>query len=314
MKKEDLAGLHHKNAGAPVVVHHDDDRTELERWLRQILEQGPIVWGGLIGAVVLAAVAVTLLPYLGEGDSTTSEAWVNLALAKTADQQADVAVDFPKTKAATWALIQAATSNFNDGVDRLPTSMDSARPLLAKAQEQFQKALDLAGREDVLARRASLGLARCYEVRNELPKAIDQYESLAKTWPDTDEAREARLHADRLRAEQKKPESERFYTKLYAYKTPEMTLPPGDIGTGSGLPPLGGAPGLGGSIEDLLKGAPAPTAPPAPRLDLPPVFEPDDKPAPAEPAKSKDNRAPADPGGGILPPPIPPPPATKPSP
>ena len=59
-------------------------------------------------------------------------------------------------------------------------------------------------------------------MRNELPKAIEQYQSVAKDWPGTPEADEARRFAEAL----KDPQAAAFYKELYAYSPTKMTLPP----------------------------------------------------------------------------------------
>ena len=88
------------------------------------------------------------------------------------------------------------------------------------------------------ARIAALGKARVLEMRNALPKAIEQYESVAKEWPDSPEAAEARRYAEAL----KDPQAAAFYKELYAYSPPTVTLPPEGTAT---FPPSG----LGSSIS-----------------------------------------------------------------
>ena len=67
-----------------------------------------------------------------------------------------------------------------------------------------------------------IGKARCLEARNELAKAIEQYELVVKNWPDSPEAEQAKKLAEAL----KKPEAAAFYKELYAYNPPKVTLPP----------------------------------------------------------------------------------------
>src|SRR5262249_34126197 len=68
-----------------------------------------------------------------------------------------------------------------------------------------------------------------------LPKAIEQYQLVAKEWPNTPEADEANRYAEALKA----PEAAAFYKELYAYSPTKVTLPPGGTET---FPPNGSGP------------------------------------------------------------------------
>ncbi len=274
-----------KGDSEALLIHHpEENQTELERWVRRnIVAGGPKTWGPL--AALLAAVIIAPLVWraLSGEDTSGSEAWEKMFEAKTASEQAEVASDFPDSKAAPWALLQSAALNLNDGSERLPTSIDLAKPLLVKAQDQFEEALKRSPKSSLLARHAAFGLARTLEVRNELDKAIAQYETIVRDYPDTSEAVQSKKLANLLRAELKKPADERFYNQLYAYKAPEVTLPP-----------LGGsdrAPGgvtAGSVLDGLLKNPPPlPTTP----SNLPPVFEPETKDAPSKEVPAKDTPA-----------------------
>ncbi|MFO0959663.1 MAG: hypothetical protein U0800_19880 [Isosphaeraceae bacterium] len=274
-----------KDEGNPVVIHHpEENQTDLERWVRRHLGEGPKLWG-ILGAVVLGAVLLALvLRNLGGVDTTSSEAWNKLFQAKSAEQRVEVAEDFPRSKAAPWAMVQAACENYNEAVDRLPTAIDAAKPLLSKAETQFEDALKEAPKGSIVARRASFGLARTYEARNELDKAVSQYDLIARDWPGSVEASQSLRLASRLRAELKKPEAERFYTKLYAFKPGDVTLPPpgganapGGVSAGSILDSL---------LRDLPPGGGAVPPLPTPKSPTDEVPKPDAEPkAGDEPAK-----------------------------
>ncbi len=101
-------------------------------------------------------------------------------------------------------------------------------------------------------------MARTLEARNELDKAIKQYEKVAKTWPGTDEARQA----EHLAQELQRPESVAFYKELYAFKAPEVTLPPmGQRGLNllPNHPPINGP-----TVPASLLPPPPPSPPPIP--------------------------------------------------
>jgi len=81
-------------------------------------------------------------------------------------------------------------------------------------------------------------VARSLEAHNDLDKAIEQYEFVARTWPQSAEAK----HAGRLAQALRKPENVAFYKELYAYKPIEAIIPP--MGTGGFTLPA--IPGVGG--------------------------------------------------------------------
>ena len=105
-----------------------------------------------------------------------------------------------------------------------------------------------APKDSPQARAAALGKARTLEARNEIAKAIDQYQLVEKTWPGTPEATQAK----RLAEELKKPEAAAFYKELYAYSPTKVTLPP--LGTQNLDMPLLPAPGSSSPAEALPGG------------------------------------------------------------
>lgn len=289
MKNDHLqTDLRPRDEHSPVVIHHpEDQRTDLERWVRRTLDRGPVVWIGLLGVIVAGLLIAGMLRNLGGPDSRTQAAWQELIESKSAADDFGVAEKFAGTPAETWALLKSANGNFNDGVEKLPTQIDAARPLLQKAQEQYQEVVEKAARDTPQARRAAFGLARTLEVRNEPEQAIAQYKKVAEAYPDSQEGRLATRSVALLQAELKKPADERFYAKLYAYKPADNPLP-------GAIPGLGG-PGGGIDLEQFLKqplgGSPTPSPAPA----LPPLSDPKpipdapatDAPAPAQPEPAK---------------------------
>lgn len=297
----------HKDEGNPVVIHHpEEDQTDLERWFRRQLGEGSKLWGLLAAVALIAVLLALVLRNLGGVDTSSAEAWNRLFQAKSAEQRTEVAEEFPTSRAAAWAMIQAASENYNEAVDRLPTAIEAAKPLLTKAETQFEDVLRDAPKGSTIAMKASFGLARTYEARNELEKAVSQYELVARDWPGSVEAAQSLRLVSRLRAELKKPEAERFYSKLYAFKPSDVTLPPlgeanlpGGASTGSILDSL---------LKDQLPGSgvipppnptptPTPSSTPEPAPGTP-AAEP--KPAPAEstpaPTPAPSTPEPAKPG------------------
>lgn len=224
----------------PTVIHHDEDNLPiLARWLKRGMEKGPGFWIPLVGLCIVVIALGVLASGLSLGRSTSDEAWNRLALAKDSADRVKVAEEFPDAPAARWALLQAATETYNKGFRDLPANREAAEPLLRKARTQFEQVVKQAPKDSPQARIAALGVARALEAHNDLNKAIEQYKLVAKTWPESPEAK----HAERLARALEKPENKAFYKELYAYKPVEATIPP--MGTGGfTLPAIPGAGGL----------------------------------------------------------------------
>ena len=283
----------------PTVIHHPEEEMPLlARWLDRAMQNQTRFWG-LIGGVVVIAIALSVLGSgLSIGRATSDEAWTKLETAKTPGERVEIAKEFPRTPAERWALLQAASEYYNQGFNDLPSNREAALPNLKKALDLFQKVAEEAEPNSIQARVAALGEARTLEARNDRAKALARYDAIAsnKAWAGSDEARDAARYARIL----KSPEAKDFYERLYTYKAPTATLPPSgglDFPLPSGHPPIGGAPGMGdqasspvfGPLDDLpfssgtrpepnLSDLPPP--PPTPDTKASPVL-PDDVFAPA---------------------------------
>ncbi|HMB07125.1 MAG TPA: tetratricopeptide repeat protein, partial [Isosphaeraceae bacterium] len=188
--------------------------------------------------VVVIGLAV-LVNGLELGRTTSDEAWTKLERAKTPSERVELARDYPNTEPERWALLRAATEYYNQGFADLPANRDVALPILKKALDLFARVARESPPDAPQARVAALGLAQTLEARNKIDKAIAQYERVIKTWKGSDEARQAEAKIQAL----SKPENLAFYQELYAYKPPEVTLPPGgrsSIPLPPDRPPIGG--------------------------------------------------------------------------
>jgi hypothetical protein len=285
-----------------VIHHYGDDETLLARWLRHGIEKGPGFWALVAGVIVVALAAVLLLGRFSAVDTSQHKAWIELATAKTPDEQETIAESYPKTRAALWAQLQSAEALFNEGTDRLATGRDAALPLLSRAYERFEqvsRAAQDGPLDDLLKRLAALGKARTKEARGELDSAIELYKVVASTWPGTPEAERAAHLAEVLR----QPQSIAFYQKLSAYKPSEVTLPPmgtetfglpGTFGLPAGHPPLD-SPSFPGPLRPTIPPPPpSPESIPTPKPpgielpknpfeNLPPLTPPDEAPKSATP-------------------------------
>jgi len=252
----------------------------LERKLRHRLEN-QVQFGTLAIGLVVVLVGVSVLASgLPFGRVSSNEAWTKLESAKTAEEREEIARAYPKTPAQRSALLLVAAEYYMRGFADLPTNKDVTLPLLKKALDRFQEVVDDSPADTPQARAGALGVARTLEARNEIEKAIAQYDKIVQNpaWKGTAEAAEA----ERLAALLKKPETAAFYKELYAYKPVEATLPPGGTSPLT-LPSVGSSlgeiPGLGSSTGTIpgLGGSTLPIKLPDPMLVPPPPPTPEPK-------------------------------------
>ena len=275
----------------PTVIHHPEEKlTALARLTHRIvLDPGKYVtWAVGIAAVALAIVVAT--NWTSSARTKTSEVWNKLDSAKKPEDLVEVASQHPGTEASRWVLLLAANEYYQTAIADLPNNRDVAVPNLKKALDLFEKVASEAPKGSFQAPAAVLGKARCLEARNELAKAIEQYQLVAAGWPNSPEADQANQLAEAL----KMPDAASFYKELYAYSPTKVTLPP--LGTERlDLPTRpGGAsattPGRSGALGKLPGPQLELTPPdiseirPAPGADLPPnVFTPEQKATPKAP-------------------------------
>ncbi len=224
----------------PTVIHDpEEEMTALGRLAhhamlepRRYLGWPAVIIGGLLLALIVSKL-------MGGGTSNQSDVWSKLELARTPAERVDIAKANPKSPAATWALLQAATGYFSESLTDLPNNHDVALETSKKALDLFDQVMREAPHDSPQARIAALGRARTLEMRNELSKAIEQYQLVSKDWPGTSEAEDAKRYAEAL----KDPQAAAFYKELYAYSPAKVTLPPFGTetfppsGLGSGFPP-----------------------------------------------------------------------------
>jgi hypothetical protein len=276
MKDQPLARPKHLQEHTPTVIHDPlADETMLARWFRQTAEKGPKAWLPWVG-VVLGAIALwVIVANLRGGRSASAGSWEALMLAQDTDDRIKVGQEAPGLP-GSWALLQAAEARYQEAFGDLPNNRDVALPMLSNAHDLFRQAYEKAPADSVPRRLAALGMGRCLEARGDLEGAIQQYQTVARAWPDSDEGKQAARLAELLR----KPESVAFYQKFSTYKPPEVTLPPRGTGTFDlpGMPdlppshpPLDGptvpAPGLG--LPDLTPPTAPDVPPPAPTPEAP---------------------------------------------
>ena len=161
----------------PTVIHDpEENMMVLARWTHRALKN-PVRFWGLIAAIVAGLLGLVLLSnVVWSGSSANAEVWAKMESVKSPADRVQLAEEFPGSSAATWARLQAATEYYNQGFADLPNNRDVALPNLQKAIANFDEVTKEAPKDSPQARTAALGKARALEARNELPKAIEQYE------------------------------------------------------------------------------------------------------------------------------------------
>src|SRR5262245_45709787 len=167
MKDEPHRQRHHGEAAPTVIHHYGEDETLLWRWLQRAAEQGTRFWLMVVGAAIMLVVLIVLISGLMAGDTAGHEAWTLMIQAKGPEDLQRLAESQPGSKAAPWALLQAAEARYNEGVKELPGNREVAGPLLNRAYELFNQAYGDADAKDPVKRLAALGMARALEARGD---------------------------------------------------------------------------------------------------------------------------------------------------
>jgi tetratricopeptide (TPR) repeat protein len=207
----------------PTVVHDPEEKmTALGRFTYHVIQEPRkyvnwVIW--VAAGVVAVAVGWNIM---SRSRTTSSDVWAKLDTTKKAEERVALAKEYPKSEASTWVLLQAASESYNDALKDMPNNLDVAMPALLKAIKLFDQVMAAAPKESAPARAASLGKARALEARGELPKAIEQYDLVAKSWPGTAEANQAKELIEFLQT----PDAIAFYKELRAYSPSKVTLPP----------------------------------------------------------------------------------------
>jgi hypothetical protein len=274
----------------PTVIHHPEEKmTALARFTHRVIKDPGKYLTWVLGILLVVLAIVIASNWTSSSRTKTTQVWTKLDSATKPEDLTDTAKEYPGTIASEWAFVRAANEYYNTAMGDLPNNREVAVSSLRKALDLFEQVVKEAPIDSYQARAALIGKARCLEARNELAKAIEQYDLVVKNWPNSPEADQAKKLAEAI----KKPEATAFYQELYAYNPPKVTLPPlgneslnfpGRPGAGTLSSP--GATGPGGRMLGPLEVTPPDLSEirPAPTADLPAnVFTPETKATPKAP-------------------------------
>lgn len=123
----------------------------------------------LAGVVALVVVLIAFGLYSSDQSAKRSDATWNLIM-----ENPEVAVKFPNTEPAAWALLFQGNNDLAQGVNSLYQDRDVAETLLTDAKDQFIKARE-ASKDTIVISRANYGLGMASESLGEINEAIEAY-------------------------------------------------------------------------------------------------------------------------------------------
>lgn len=225
---------------------HELQTNELADWLGKQIEGIRPYSKTILGVVVLAGAAMVALTFSLTQRSRNAalgwQAYYEASAARNAESLSDIAKDHEGTTAGIWATQAAGDAYLMQGTSLLHIDRDDAAERLNKARDAYQQVIDQTY-DDLLKPRALLGLAQCYEARNEVGEAEKQYNRVVEGWPETSLAELAKERRDLLTQA-----STREFLNWFDDQQPQ--LPPVTGAPGAATNPFGSAlPGSDGESD-----------------------------------------------------------------
>jgi len=264
--------------------------------------QNQILWG----VVVLLLIMAGWIYFTRSAQVARESSWSSVQAATNPNEYLDVAIQHPKSAAASVAKLQAGIAWLEAGVKAAFRDREQANTQLKDARKAFEEVL-ASGPEAATVREAAMyGLAQTLEAISgaETEAAVSAYQGLLKEYPDS---LYKEIAEDRIR-DLKKMGTQEFlawYQKQNP-KPPEQPKPqdgqgpganvpapkPGDPAAGLGLPAPPPASGTEGETTPEAKPeteTSTPVEPAGPALPEPPAATgtPESKPPSTEPAPAE---------------------------
>ena len=177
-----------------------------------------------IGALVLVLVSLFVS---SRWEATRSESWDTcLSALVTGDQEGfrEVILRYPGTPAAQWSELILANRNLSEATDLLFAKMDPANDVARERLEMAAAAYaDVLSQRptDMVAERATMGLAKARESLGDLDQARRGYEAVANEFPTSPMANLATEHAADLAQDKTKGFYNWFAEQRLANAAPE---------------------------------------------------------------------------------------------
>lgn len=151
------------------------------------------------------------------------DAYLEAINSQRVDALTEIEKQFPGMPAAAWAKLAVAERSLAEGAELAFVDKEGSRQRLEAAANEYRTILGQRP-GDLLAERATLGLAKANETLGQLDAARDGYEALAKDHPSSPLADIAAAHATALGD----PRTRDFYSWFTSWKPPAVT--PTDAG------------------------------------------------------------------------------------
>lgn len=192
---------------------HELQTNDLAGWLSQVIKDvQPYSTQIMVGIGVLALLIVGVLYLSNRSQGHSATAWDDYYVASSIEEPEQriaelrrVADQNPDSIAGVWALQTAADTRLLRGANLSYKDREKGEEELLKAKEMFQEVLKKAtsfpaSEGDMLRRGAMFGLAQTYESLAEPDKAIEQYEEISQTWPESAMGKTAAKRIDYLKS------------------------------------------------------------------------------------------------------------------
>ncbi|MCA8995733.1 MAG: tetratricopeptide repeat protein [Planctomycetaceae bacterium] len=190
--------------------HHSPETTELEKFLSRGLEKiEPFTSQILIGCLVLTVAAVGGILFYRNAEATQQASWQRYVECRAAEDFEALAKDYPETTVGHWAQLQAGRLFLEEGLNQALTDRSTSDDRLGEAQKAFQTLLDAKPIPEI-EEEALYGQATTLEALSDgknLDKAVDYYQQLLDTYPESQHAAWAKDRLESLA----KPEAVAFY-------------------------------------------------------------------------------------------------------
>lgn len=192
---------------------HELQTNALADWLSKKIALVQPHTNTILVGVLLAVVVVAAVMYLsGRSSKNSAVAWSDYCDAMATDDidtrisnLSGVVERHPNTPAGLWAQLNVAESRLQRGAEASLADREAGQEDLDEAKLDFKAVIEEgekfpASQSQWLLQCAHWGLAQTYDALAEGERAIDEYEQLATTWPDSAYGEEAARRARNLRS------------------------------------------------------------------------------------------------------------------
>jgi hypothetical protein len=154
----------------------------------------------------VAFVSAITIYWVRSSRATTYVGWARVAAARSAEDFANVADDFPGSKVAAWARLNEAERHLQNGIRLMFTDRAAGVSDLSQARSTLEELLAERGIPDQVREGARFRLARCLEseIGENTDAAIDAYEQLLQEYPESMYKESAETRVAALRTQEAK--------------------------------------------------------------------------------------------------------------